>query len=468
MKRDVVVTVSVLIREVNLLLEQGFSGLRVEGEITNASRSARGHLYFTLKDADAALDCVMWATAARRQRFELEDGLAVVAAGSLTVYPPRGRFQMVVDRLEPQGVGALQLAFEQLKRRLAAEGLFDADRKRPLPLLPQRVGIVTSVGGAALRDMLAVLGRGSRVEVVVAPASVQGDGAAEEIAAAIGRLAASGLVDVVVVGRGGGSLEDLWAFNEEAVARAVAACPLPVVSAVGHETDVTICDFVADVRAATPTHAAELLLARVEDVVRRLRDAESALRRTPRRRLELARMRLRGLTGSSGLARVPERVRLARRRFDAARRLGPALAGLLDRSGRRLDAADRGLRRLPARVAAGGHRRLVSSRTQQLTQLARARLARLGDRVEASRRALAHLSPTAVLQRGYSITTVAGGPAPLRDPAAVRSGDVLETTLARGTLRSIAAPAEAAGRPRPRAEGDAQAGLFDEPTGSER
>ena len=227
-------TVSGLIRAVNEVLEQGFSGVRVEGEVTNLKPSGRGHLYFSLKDEAASLDCVMWASRASRLGFEVEDGLAVVTTGSLTVYPQRGRFQLVVDELEPLGLGALQLAFEQLKRRLDAEGLFALERKRPLPALPSRVGIVTSLSGAALHDMLRVLRRFPNLEVIVAPAAVQGSGAAAEIAGAIGRLSRSGLVDVVIVGRGGGSLEDLWAFNEEPVARAIAASPVPVISGVGH------------------------------------------------------------------------------------------------------------------------------------------------------------------------------------------------------------------------------------------
>ncbi|MGD8440666.1 MAG: exodeoxyribonuclease VII large subunit, partial [Holophagae bacterium] len=209
---DRVFTPSSLIADVNSLLDQGYSGVDVEGEVTNASSSARGHIYFTLKDDRAQLDCVMWASRARGLRFELEDGLAVKARGSLTIYPQRGRFQLVVSAVEPQGIGALQLAFEQLKRKLDAEGLFAEERKRPMPALPQRVGIVTSATGAALQDMLKVLRRVAHLEVVVAPTVVQGDGAAAGIADALTRLAASGLVDVVIVGRGGGSLEDLWAF----------------------------------------------------------------------------------------------------------------------------------------------------------------------------------------------------------------------------------------------------------------
>ncbi|HSN54910.1 MAG TPA: exodeoxyribonuclease VII large subunit [Candidatus Sulfomarinibacteraceae bacterium] len=454
---------SALIAEVNALLEQGFSGIEVEGEITNASASGRGHLYFCLKDDRAQLDAVMWSSRARALRFELEDGLAVRARGSLTIYPQRGRFQLVVDALEPQGIGALQLAFEQLKRRLDAEGLFAAERKRPLPALPNRVGIVTSATGAALQDMLRVLGRVAHLEVVVAPATVQGAGAAAEIADAIGRLGASGLVEVVIVGRGGGSLEDLWAFNEEAVARAIAACPVPVISAVGHEVDFTIADFVADIRAATPTQAAELVASRIDEQVRRLDAADAALGRDIRRLLTLARAELRGLEGSRGLAGFPQRVASLRARFDRARRLGPALRRLVESTRNRLVRAEGILARLPGRLAAGGHRRLVASRWEQMAQLIRARLARAAGALEGKERALVNLSPRRVLERGYSITTVKGSSRPIRDPAEVRTGQVLLTRLARGELRSLVADGPPPRRPKATVA-DRQPSLFSDAT----
>ncbi len=459
--RDRTWTVSALIREVNSLLEQGFSGLRVEGEITNVSRSARGHLYFSLKDESASVDAVMWASRAGRLKFEVEDGLAVVAAGALTIYAQRGRFQLVVDGLEPQGLGALQLAFEQLKKKLEAEGLFAEERKRAMPALPNRVGIVTSLSGAALHDMLRVLTRYPHLEVVVAPATVQGDGAAAEIAEAIGRLAESGLVDVVIVGRGGGSLEDLWAFNEEPVARAVAASAVPVISGVGHEVDFTICDFVADLRATTPTQAAELVVAQLERQERRLDDSSAALLRELVRIRTMSRNRLDALAGSSGLDRLPHRVRLLRARLDRAARIRQVFQGLSERARHRLDRASGVLRRLPTRVAAGGHRRVVDSRRQQLGQLVSARFARSRDALAAHNRSLNHLSPNKVLDRGYSITTVVGEVRPLRDPAKVRPGQELLTTLARGELRSLVAKGGVVS-PAARSSPSAQGSLFDE------
>lgn len=458
--RERVYTVAELIAEVNTLLEQGFSGVRVEGEVTNASTSGRGHAYFTIKDDSAALDCVMWASRASRLKFRIEDGLAILALGSLTVYPQRGRFQMVVDDVQPQGIGALQLAFEQLKKKLEAEGLFAADRKRPLPALPNRVGIVTSATGAALQDMLKVLRRFPHLEVFVAPVTVQGDGAAGEIAAALGRLAKSGRVNLIILGRGGGSLEDLWAFNEEAVARAIAASPVPVISGVGHEVDFTIADFVADVRATTPTQAAELVVARLEEQDRRLAEAHAVLRRDIGRRLALARTHLAGLAGSSGLARVPQRVLLLAERLRRATRLGPALRRLFERAQARLDLATRALHRLPARIAAGGHRRLLTSRKQQLGQLMGARIDRLRARALAGERGLDHLGPMKVLDRGYSITRLEGSTQALRDASRAHGGQTLLTRLARGEVRSLVRSATT-GPPASAPEIQRQPSLFD-------
>jgi exodeoxyribonuclease VII large subunit len=456
---DRVYSVASLIAEVNSLLDQGFSSLRVEGEMTNVSTSGRGHCYFSLKDDSAALDCVMWASKARKIKFRLDDGLAVLALGSLSIYPQRGRFQLVVEDLQPQGMGALQLAFEQLKKQLEKEGLFEEERKQPLPELPNRVGIVTSASGAALQDMLKVFRRHRHVEIVVAPSMVQGDGAAAEIVAALKRLVDSSSVNVIIVGRGGGSLEDLWAFNEEPVARAIAECPLPIISAVGHEVDFTIADFVADLRAATPTQAAELVVAQIEAQERRLEDAQNQLARELQRRAQLARSRLRGLAGSSGLARLPQRVRLYKERLQRASRLQPALRRVSDTARARLDHAIRSLRGLPARMAAGSHRRLLGSRQQQLTQLMGARLRRVSARIDGGQRALGHLGPTRVLERGYSITTLEGRAAPIKDASVVHGGQALVTRLARGEVRSLVSATTRDPRPKAREAGN-QPSLF--------
>ncbi|OYV89843.1 MAG: exodeoxyribonuclease VII large subunit, partial [Acidobacteria bacterium 21-70-11] len=297
-----------LVREVNAAL-QGFGEVWVRGELSGVKVASSGHRYFQLKDAEGQLSCAMWAKRADRLRFELVDGQAVLVRGRLEVYAQRGSLSLIVEELQPEGVGELQLAFEQLKAKLEAEGLFAAERKRPLPSLPQRLGLVTSPSGAAVRDVLKVLSRWEHLAVLLAPVRVQGKGAEGEIARAVAYLGRSGLVDVVLVVRGGGSLEDLWAFNEEVVARAIAGCGVPVVSGVGHEVDFTIADFVADVRAATPTQAAEIVVAALEGQQRRVESAQGEIAAAFTRKLEHARLRLRGLEGARGLARLPSRLR---------------------------------------------------------------------------------------------------------------------------------------------------------------
>ncbi len=266
-----VYTVSALTTGIKAVLEDGFSAIWVEGELSNFKHHTSGHMYFTLKDAQAQIRGVMFRGNNRLLKFHPKDGLAVLVFGALTVYERRGEYQIVVEFMEPKGLGALQLAFEQLKAKLEAEGLFDPARKRPLPRLPRQVGIITSPTGAAIRDLLTIIGRRfPGLAVLIHPVQVQGDQAAPEIAAALRRLGARADLDVLILARGGGSLEDLWAFNEEVVARAIADCPLPVISAVGHETDVTIADFVADLRAPTPSAAAELVSAQRNELRQRV------------------------------------------------------------------------------------------------------------------------------------------------------------------------------------------------------
>ncbi|MFM8552617.1 MAG: exodeoxyribonuclease VII large subunit, partial [Nitrospiraceae bacterium] len=273
-----ILTVSELTLLVRDRLEQAFPDVWIEGEVSTLRSPASGHFYFTLKDAQCQIRAVLFRNQAQRLRFALREGLQVVVRGRVTVYEPRGEYQLVLDYLEPKGVGALQLALEQLKERLALEGLFDEARKRPLPFLPRRVGLVTSLSGAAVRDMLVVLGRRCpSLDVVICPVPVQGEGAAPKIAAAIRTLSASGKVDVMIVGRGGGSLEDLWCFNEEVVVRAIVASRVPVVSAVGHETDVTLADFAADYRAPTPSAAAEAVAPVLADLIRSVADLRARL-----------------------------------------------------------------------------------------------------------------------------------------------------------------------------------------------
>jgi exodeoxyribonuclease VII large subunit len=266
-------TISELTLLIRNQLEQGFSGIWVEGEVSNLRAPASGHVYFTLKDQTSQIRAVLFRAGAQRLRFSLREGLHVIVQGRLTVYEPRGEYQADVDYLEPKGIGALQIALEQLKEKLAREGLFDLVRKRPLPLLPRRVGLVTSLSGAAIRDMLSILQRRCPyLSILIVPVPVQGMGAALQIASAVRELGSSGKVDVMIVGRGGGSLEDLWSFNEEAVVRAIAESAVPVVSAVGHEIDYTLADLAADYRAPTPSAAAEAVAPIVEDLLRMLRE----------------------------------------------------------------------------------------------------------------------------------------------------------------------------------------------------
>ncbi len=264
-------SVSELTAKLKTVVEHSFQGIAVEGEVSNCRKWSSGHIYFTLKDDGAQLRAVVFRMTARQLKFDLEDGMHVVARGRIGVYEVKGDYQLICDAVEPHGLGALQAAFDQLKRRLHAEGLFDAARKRPLPVLPRRIGVVTSMDGAALRDIVRVLtSRYPAARIVIRPSRVQGDGAARDLARGLEAVARVPDVDVVIIGRGGGSVEDLWAFNDEVLARTIAACPVPVIAGVGHEVDFTIADLVADVRAATPSNAAELVVDRADNFRRRV------------------------------------------------------------------------------------------------------------------------------------------------------------------------------------------------------
>ncbi|MHC4816614.1 MAG: exodeoxyribonuclease VII large subunit [Planctomycetota bacterium] len=385
-------TVSELQARVRDFLEQEYGRVWVEGEISGFKRHHSGHLYFALRDADARLDAVMWRSTAGRMRFEPEEGLKVRARGNLTVYPRQGRYQMIVQALEPVGVGPLQVRFEQLRRQLAEEGLFDAEHKKDLPAFPRRVALITSPTGAAVRDLISVaLRRWPPLELTVVPVKVQGEGAAEEIAEGLRRADGLGF-DVLIAGRGGGSLEDLWAFNEEVVARAIFAAETPVVSAVGHEVDVAISDLVADVRAATPSAAAETVTPDGAEV---------------RLALEGWRQRLgRGLSGKvDDLRRELEVLRQARpfrKPFERIREAGLGVDELGDR--------------------------LVRGFTDILKDR-RASVDLAAGRLEA-------LSPLKVLARGYSVTLLKDRV--VRRAAEVATGDELRTILAEGELRSRA------------------------------
>jgi exodeoxyribonuclease VII large subunit len=405
-----VLTVTEVTEQIKDTLESEFFALHVQGEVSNYKRHQSGHWYFTLKDSHSQLRAVFYRQWNRLMRFEPENGLEVRLRGRLAVYQPRGEYQIVVEVMEPLGVGALQLAFEQQVRRLAAEGLFDEARKRKLPLLPRRVGIVTSPAGAALRDMLHVLERRNRgIDVIITPVKVQGTGAAREIVDAIRLLnkhakKPGNEIDVIIVGRGGGSIEDLWAFNEEPVARAIYESEIPVVSAVGHETDYTIADFVADHRAATPSAAAEIVAAESGDLAARIEYLQNSLARAMIHSLLVRKSRLRDLIESRGFAEAAKTVlSLSARRRELERRAAEALRARVRNSGSRLQDTRR-------RLEATDFRALIAVKSGRLDALDQRLSRAVQRRLEAKQHIMAvaaskldMLSPLAVLGRGYAI-----------------------------------------------------------------
>ncbi|MFQ5532365.1 MAG: exodeoxyribonuclease VII large subunit [Candidatus Methylomirabilales bacterium] len=316
LRRPRIYSVSELTTELKVLIEDTFTGVWVEGEISNFKHHASGHMYFTLKDERGQLRSVMFRGSNRALQFRPEDGLAVIVFGNVTIYEPRGEYQIYVEYMEPKGLGALQLAFEQLKTRLESEGLFDPTRKRPIPLLPGKIGVVTSPSGAAIRDILQIIRRRfANVVILIFPVKVQGEGAAAEIVEGIEVLNKRGDLDVIIVARGGGSIEDLWAFNEEIVARAIYASETPVISAVGHETDVTIADFVADVRAPTPSAAAELVISRKAELTQRVDDLMNRLVNQTKYRVERSGERLRSVERQLRILNPLERIKWQRERL---------------------------------------------------------------------------------------------------------------------------------------------------------
>jgi len=397
-------TVSQLTARIKQTLETTFGDVCVMGELSELTRAASGHVYLTLKDEGAVLRCIVWRHVAARVRFELQEGLEVVARGRLDVYPPRGTYQLIISELQPRGLGALQLAFRQLLERLQKEGLFAPEHKVPLPAFPRRIGIITSPTGAAIRDMVRVITRRwPLAEVYLLPRRVQGDGAAEEIAGGIYLLNARRPdLDVIIVGRGGGSLEDLWAFNEEIVARAIFASEIPIISAVGHEIDFCVSDFVADLRAATPTEAAEKVVPDRREVERHIAHLRGRLARSLQGIVAYARQQLAAL-GRSPVLRRPESVLQER-------------AQMVDELFGRMQVAVRhGL------------------------QMVRERFLAVAAKLEA-------LSPLRVLERGYTVTMGPDG-AVLRSPEGLVRGDVIVTKMLRGEVRSSVLDARATDAP---------------------
>ena len=448
-----------LTRRIKAALEDAIGRVWIEGEISNFTRSSAGHCYFTLKDAEAQISAVWFKGAQVGNPIQVRDGDRIRAEGDVTVYEVRGQYQILIRRLEPAGRGSLLEQFEELKKRLAAEGLFDPARKRPLPLLPRHIGVVTSPTGAAIRDILHVLHRRfPNLHVLIAPVKVQGDRSAEMIAAAIHYFSDQGDMDVLIVGRGGGSLEDLWAFNEEVVARAVADCSIPVISAVGHETDFTICDFAADVRAPTPSAAAEIAVGRKDEFEALLANRSRQLTRALENRLLACRNRLARAGGSYVFKEPGHLLRHHRQHLIAAsQRMHHQSLTRCRLSQQRLDEAGGRLQRLAESGTATRRANLARLR-QQLTALSpaaragrdRQRLSnctgRLRHRMARYAADLQHLlrqraaqlralGPQAVLERGFSITRNADGDF-IRSAQDVSPGTRIETVLGRGTLTS--------------------------------
>ncbi|WP_027068999.1 exodeoxyribonuclease VII large subunit [Novilysobacter defluvii] len=417
------------------MLEGGFPSVWIEAELGNVARPASGHLYLTLKDERAQVRAAMFRTQAARLRFQPRQGTRVLARGRVTLYEARGEFQMVLDHMEEAGEGALRRAFEELRARLQAEGLFDERRKRPLPAYARRIGVITSATGAAVRDVLSVLGRRfPLVHAEVLPVPVQGEGAAARITAMLQACGRCGRYDVLVLARGGGSLEDLWAFNDEALARAIAASPVPVVSAVGHETDFSLADFAADVRAPTPSVAAELLVPSRDDLERRVALLARRLAAAQRHHLQRAMQRADRAALRLNACRPQARVELlCRRQADALRRLRAAWQRQLERDRARL-------RHAGAVLQAGHPQRRLGRLRERLAALSQRPQAAVVRRLEnhalhlrGLARSLEATSPLATIARGYSITTHADGRV-VRSVDDVRPGDGIQVRVADGTL----------------------------------
>jgi exodeoxyribonuclease VII large subunit len=417
------------------LLEGSFPLIWVEGELGNVSRPSSGHLYFVLKDERAQVRCAMFKPKSSWLKFIPREGVHVLARGRLTLYEARGEYQLVLDHMEEAGEGALRRAFEEMKAKLAAEGLFDSDRKRPLPHFARRIGVITSPSGAAVRDVLSVLARRfPLVEAEVLPVQVQGAAAAPQIVRMLQRAAASGRYDVILLTRGGGSLEDLWSFNDERLARAIAASPVPVVSAVGHETDFSLSDFAADLRAPTPSVAAELLVPSRDDLARRLRALDARLRNLQMQRLRAAMQRTDRAALRLNALRPRARLdALCRRQSDALRRLAAAWQRRLERERARVRHADAVLR------AAHPQRRIVRLRERLAAVSSRPQAAivrRLGNetlRLRGLARSLETVSPLATVARGYTILRHPDGRV-VRSVLDAAPGDRLEARLVDGTL----------------------------------
>jgi exodeoxyribonuclease VII large subunit len=430
-------TVSDLTARIRELLFKNFTDIIVQGEISNCRLASSGHIYCTLKDERAQVRCVFFKQQQRGMKFHPEDGLQVMVRGSISVYEARGEYQIYVESLEPVGRGALQLAFEQLKKCLEVEGLFDAAKKKPLPLLPSRIGLVTSSAGAAVRDVVRILKRRfPNVHLTLYPVRVQGAEAAGEIVEALRFFSRKRVVDVILLVRGGGSLEDLWSFNEESVARAIAASVIPVISGVGHETDFTIADFVADVRASTPSAAAELVVQTRREFDKHVADLQEALGSLIRYRLLEYSRRVHELAGRRGFRRPVDLLRQRRQRADElTARVGSGLRARLDFSRRRFAAAHLRIRSFDFRAKMSALRLRLQTRGHDLRAQADRLLRLKRQHLERLSLQLQERSPLKVLERGYAIATDAEGNV-LRDASQVAVGDSVSVRLHRGRLNT--------------------------------
>ncbi len=430
-------TVRALVAAVRTHVEREYSDCWVEGEISNLRIPDSGHLYFTLKEESAQIRVVMFRSAARLLRFRPENGLHVTVRGRVTVYEERGELQISAEFMEPQGAGALQLAFEQLKARLQAEGLFEASRKKPIPSLPGRIGIITSPQGAALRDILNILARRHHsANVLIYPAQVQGDAAAGEVMTGLRHFNRAHDVDVIIIARGGGSAEDLAAFNHEGLARAVAASEIPVISAIGHETDFTIIDFVADLRAPTPSAAAELVIRSRQEIESQAEELDRRLERAVRYRLLMARQELIQLAQHGAFARMMDGINRRQQRLDDHRfRLEKAQRQILEHCRRHWEGASAAVRHYDARRQLAAVKQRLEADLASLAAATRAQLREQRAALERRTASLAALSPVAILNRGYALVFDANGQL-VKDAARLETGEEISARLARGRVRA--------------------------------
>lgn len=431
-------TVRELVAAVRTQLEREYSDAWIEGEISNFRAHDSGHLYFTLKDQSSQIRIVMFRSQARLLRFRPEDGMQVVVRGRVTIYEGRGELQVSAEYLEPKGAGALQIAFEQLKAKLQAEGLFEPSRKKPIPALPRRIGIVTSPQAAALRDILHILQRRHHTaSVLIFPAQVQGEVAPIEVSAGVRYFNQAGCVDVIIVARGGGSAEDLAAFNHEGLARTIAGSGIPVISAVGHETDFTIIDFVSDLRAPTPSAAAELVILSRQEIEEQAEALHQRLVRAMRYRLLMGRQALTEMAQHGAFARMMDGINQRGQKLDELQhRLERAERGTLERHRRRWEILAAAVRHYDARRMLEGVRKELDARLAALSATMRTKLLQRRGRLDQLSGQLEALSPVAILERGYALVFDASGKL-IKDASQVKAGDAISARLAKGTIDGV-------------------------------